>query len=314
MRILVTGGAGFIGSHLVETLINEGHHVSVFDDFSTGNASNLLGLNVHYFDGSTGKFDLVYHLASTVGVEKVIKNPVGCIENNLQTTFQLLNTVDFKLIVFVSSSEAYGSYKSSYLYEDNPPTFSAHESVRQSYGLSKYLCENYIINFCKQQKRGCVIARLFNTVGPRQVPNYGMVFPRFIKAALEGKPLIVYSPGDSVRSFCYVADTIQYLRHLGLSETRKYHLYNVGNPHNETSVDKLAELVKQTLGSKSDIIKIARPFHEESRKVPCTVRIESEICIKKHSLMEAIIHTAEWMGYENHSTGIVQHQVAESRA
>jgi UDP-glucose 4-epimerase len=267
-NILVTGGAGFIGSHLVERLLADGHPVTVLDDLSTGRLENLRAVRSHpdlivieskvsecrALEELVAKAGAVYHLAAAVGVELVMAYGLRTIESNLGETRVILDAVSAKgvPILLASTSEVYGkSQKAAFSEEDDlligPPQLS-----RWSYACSKLMDEFLALAHAKEHKTPVVIARLFNTVGPRQTGQYGMVLPRFIRAARRGEPLKVFGDGRQTRCFCYVGDTVEALLRLGSCAAARGEIFNVGGSE-EISIGKLAETVIALLKSSSVI-------------------------------------------------------------
>ena len=270
--IMVTGGAGFIGSHLVERLLADGKSVVVIDDCSTGSLENLRGFSTHpqlqiIQSKVSGCRDLIalaaqaeaiYHLAAAVGVELVVNSPIRTIETNLEETEVILKAASEHRvpILLTSTSEVYGkSQKAAFAEEDDlligPPHLG-----RWSYACSKLMDEFLALAYAREHGLPVVIARLFNTVGPRQTGSYGMVFPRFISAAKAGTPVRVYGDGSQTRCFCYVLDTVEALIRLQSSPAARGQVCNVGNTE-EISIIALARLILQTLGSSSPIECIA---------------------------------------------------------
>jgi len=267
-HILVTGGAGFIGSHLVERLLHEGKAVTVIDDCSTGRLENLKSVRDH--EGLTvvrGKISEcdnlvelarecqgIYHLAAAVGVELVMESALKTIESNLRETQVMLDAASAggTPILVASTSEVYGkSAKAAFSEEDDlligPPHLS-----RWSYACSKLMDEFLALAHAREKKTPVVIARLFNTVGPRQTGQFGMVLPRFIQAAKKGQPLKVFGDGCQTRCFCSVNDTVEALVRLQNCPAAKGEIFNVGS-FEEISIGKLAELVIEILHSASSI-------------------------------------------------------------
>ena len=266
--VLVTGGAGFIGSHLVERLLADGKSVVVIDDCSTGRVENLSAVKNHPglrflhckvsecsgLSAIIKSCESVYHLAAAVGVELVIKSCVHSIETNLHETEVLLHAAADHCapVLLASTSEVYGKSKKPAFAEDDdlligPPKFS-----RWSYACSKLMDEFLALAFARERQVPVVVARLFNTVGPRQTGQYGMVLPRFIAAAKRGDPLRVFGDGKQTRCFCYVQDTIEALVRLQNTSSARNDVFNIGNPE-EVSILELAKLVIEITKSKSKI-------------------------------------------------------------
>ncbi len=267
-HILVTGGAGFIGSHLVERLLSDGKSVVVIDDCSTGTLENLQGVRdnprLQIFQSKVSQCaelpslsrnaESIYHLAAAVGVELVLQSNVATIKTNLRETETILEMAGELGVPFLlaSTSEVYGkSARSAFSEEDDlligPPHLS-----RWSYACSKLMDEFLALAYAKEKKLPVVIARLFNTVGPRQTGRYGMVLPRFISAAKRGEPLRVFGDGKQTRCFCYVQDTVEALVRLQNCPEARGEVFNVGGSE-EISIGALAKLVVEILGSPSPI-------------------------------------------------------------
>jgi UDP-glucose 4-epimerase len=263
---LVTGGAGFIGSHLVERLLQRGDRVVVIDDLSTGAEDNLSAvrgerLTVHHTTVSQGlmayqpgDFGEIYHLAAAVGVALVIAQPIRTIETNILETSAVLKMAARSATptLIASTSEVYGKSTKAPFSEDDDVVYGATTLSRWSYACSKAIDEYLALAYAGAGEVPAVIVRFFNTVGPRQVGHYGMVLPRFVAAALAGDPLRVYGDGRQTRSFCDVRDVVGVLPQL-LSDTACMgRVFNVGSDEPIT-ITELAHLVKETLGSDSPI-------------------------------------------------------------
>jgi UDP-glucose 4-epimerase len=264
----VTGGAGFIGSHLVERLLGDGKSVVVVDDLSTGNPENLQAVKnraelrivvsrisaCRELPQLVSGAESIYHLAAAVGVDLVVKSPIRVLETNLHETEVLLEaTASHGVPVLVAStSEVYGKSQKPAFSEDDDLLIGPPQQSRWSYACSKLMDEFLALSYAKERSLPVVIARLFNTVGPRQTGQYGMVLPRFITAAKAGKPLRVFGDGRQTRCFCYVLDTVEALVRLQSCDTARGQVLNVGTTE-EISILDLAKLVIETLGSKSAI-------------------------------------------------------------
>jgi UDP-glucose 4-epimerase len=267
-HILVTGGAGFIGSHLVERLLADGHSVTVLDDLSTGRIANLDNVRSNgnlsviqskisqcaNLPGLVENADFIYHLAAAVGVELVMTSGLRTIETNLRETQCILDAASTNRtpILIASTSEVYGkSEKAAFSEEDDlligPPHLS-----RWSYACSKLMDEFLALAHFKEHKTPAIIVRLFNTVGPRQTGQYGMVLPRFIHAARSGRPLQVFGDGSQTRCFCYVRDTVEALVRLQNCADARGEIFNVGSSE-EITITRLAETVIAILDSPSGI-------------------------------------------------------------
>lgn len=266
--VLITGGAGFIGSHLAERLLGQGKSVVVLDDLSTGSLANLASVETHrQFRFVQGKIsacpelgelaahaESIYHLAAAVGVELVVNSPIHVLETNLHETEVLLKAAAPHRVpvLLTSTSEVYGkSQKPAFSEEDDLLIGPPHQS-RWSYACSKLMDEFLGLAFAAEKGLPVVIVRLFNTVGPRQTGRYGMVLPRFIAAAKAGQPLKVYGDGLQSRCFCYVADVVEALVRLQNCPAARGQVFNVGSSE-EISILGLAELVLELLSSQAPI-------------------------------------------------------------
>ncbi len=275
MKYLITGGAGFIGSHLAESLVGEGHHVTVVDNFSTGSLENLSAvkdnplidivegdiLEIPELEYLISKSDMVFHLAAAVGVELVVHDPVKTISINVHGTERVLKGAERRgtKVLVASTSEVYGkSDKESFSEKDDlligPPTHS-----RWSYASSKLLDEFLGMAYFRAVKLPIAIVRLFNTVGPRQIGRYGMVLPRFITKAIQNKTIEVYGDGEQSRCFCHVYDTVRALKLLSANPGAVGRVLNIGSTE-QISMNELAAKVIKRLGSASGIKHI--PYEE----------------------------------------------------
>ena len=297
MRFLVTGGAGFIGGHLVESLLKDGHSVSVIDNLSTGSKDNLKSVidspSLEFIEGDiidlpeldyiVSHVDVVFHLAAAVGVELVVNDPAQTIITNVHGTERILNAArrNKARVILTSTSEVYGkSEMDKFSEEDNlligPPTHS-----RWSYACSKLLDEFYCMAFADEYGIPVTVVRLFNTVGPRQTGQYGMVVPRFVERAINGDTLYVYGDGTQTRCFCHVFDTVRALRKLGESNINK-EIFNIGN-NKEISINQLAEFIVKKTDSVSNIEKMSYDkayspgFEDMKRRYPDIQKIKSAI-------------------------------------
>jgi UDP-glucose 4-epimerase len=270
-RSLVTGGSGFIGSHLVERLLERGDEVTVIDDLSTGRRGNLPAqhprLRFIHADlrlaldamGPDDFFDEVYHLAAAVGVGLVVRDPVGAIETNIEQTIALLHFAARQAgaaggcaTLLASSSEVYGKSLRVPFAEDDDVVYGPTTAFRWSYATSKAIDEYLVLGHRRDRGLRAVVARLFNTVGPRQVGDYGMVLPRFVAAAIEGKPLVVHSDGSQRRCFCDVRDVVGALTGLLDEPACSGGVFNVGSDVPVT-INDLASIVLRVTGSTSSV-------------------------------------------------------------
>jgi len=298
MRCVITGGAGFIGSHLAEELLRAGHVVTVVDDLSTGRLENIeplmsearfryvidTVLNRRRMVELVEWADVVFHLAAVVGVKFVIENPVRAIETNVRATELVLELAASKgkKVVFTSTSEVYGKTARAPFREDDDLVLGATWRSRWGYACSKALGEFLALAYWREHGVPGVIARLFNTVGPRQTDRYGMVLPTFVRQALRGEPITVYGDGEQTRSFCWVGDTVRALIALAEHPDAVGHVFNVGNDEEVRIVD-LAHRVKALSGSDSPIVFIPYDraygdgFEDMRRRVPDLTKIRTLI-------------------------------------
>ena len=275
-KALVTGGAGFIGSHLTELLLDEGWEVWVLDDVSTGSNTNVAHLtdrpDFHLVVESVlspavvselvHKCDVVYHLAAVVGVQLIVQQPGHTLLTNIEGTENVLEycTKFGKRVLVASSSEVYGDHpEEALLREDARRIYGPTTARRWAYADSKAIDEFLALAWHEERGLDCVIVRLFNTVGPRQSGQYGMVIPRFVQAALAGRPLEVHGDGTQTRCFCHVADTIRGLKGLMDDAATSGEIYNVGSQE-RIAIRELAERVRKTTDSASEIVFV--PYEE----------------------------------------------------
>jgi UDP-glucose 4-epimerase len=276
VKALITGGAGFIGSHLAELLLAEGVEIFALDDLSTGAHGNIEQLTArpdfHLVVDSVlspsvvselvHKCDVVYHLAAAVGVRLIVEQPVHTMITNVRGTETVLDYCDRfgKRVIVASSSEVYGDHRTERpLAEDDRRVYGPTTEKRWLYADSKAMDEHLALSFHLERGLDSVVVRLFNTVGPRQSGQYGMVIPRFVERALEGKPLEIHGDGTQTRSFCHVADTIRALRGLMNATEISGEIFNVGSTERIRIID-LAERVLRATGSDSEIVFV--PYDE----------------------------------------------------
>lgn len=309
-HVLVTGGAGFIGSHLVERLLADGQRVVVLDDLSTGDRRNLERVaadpRLRFVEGKiSGCTELpqlvagaesIYHLAAAVGVELVVKSPIRVLETNLHETEVLLETAApcGVPVLLTSTSEVYGKSQKPAFGEEDDLLIGPPHQARWSYACSKLMDEFLALAYATEQALPVVIARLFNTVGPRQTGQYGMVLPRFVAAARAGQALKVYGDGRQTRCFCYVADTIEALVRLQNCAAARGQVVNVGGSE-EISIRDLAQLVIGILGSKSTLEYVpygeayAPGFADMRRRKPVVEKLEKLTGFKPGTELRRII-------------------------
>jgi UDP-glucose 4-epimerase len=275
MRCLITGGAGFIGSHLCDALLVAGHQVHVLDDLSTGSINNIRHLksqrgfeytidsaaNTRLVAELVDEADVVFHLAAAVGVALIVESPVRTIETNVHCTEVVLAQANKKKkpVLIASTSEVYGKSSAVPFREDGDITLGATGLGRWAYACSKAVDEFLALAYWKERSLPTIVVRLFNTVGPRQTGRYGMVFPRFVSQAMANRPLTVYGDGTQSRCFCHVSDVVRALVALMECESAYGEVINVGSQE-ECSIFELAERVVEVTQSASEIATI--PYHE----------------------------------------------------
>ncbi len=268
MRALITGGAGFIGSHLAEELLRRGELVSVIDDLSTGRLENLANLmdsprfnivvetilNETVMDRLVSECDIIYHLAAAVGVELIVSKPVEVIQTNILGSDMVLKPANryLKKVVITSTSEIYGKNNHVPFKENNDRVLGPTTINRWSYSCSKAVDEFLALAYHKEKKLEVVIVRLFNTVGPRQTGRYGMVIPRFIVQALKGEPITVYNDGNMIRCFTYVNDVVDAMINLAHHSEAVGNIFNIGSTE-AISINDLALRIKEKTNSDSPI-------------------------------------------------------------
>ena len=275
MRVLVTGGAGFIGSHIVDCLIDRGDDVTALDDLSTGSLRNIRHLqdnpsfrfsNASVLDAATvdaevAQVDVVYHLAAAVGVQLIVDRPLQSLITNIKGTENILEAAQKyrTKILLASTSEIYGKSQNGPFKEDDDRLLGSPRKLRWSYSTSKAVDEILAYVYYKELGLPTVVVRLFNTVGPRQVGHYGMVLPRFISQALRGEPLTVYGDGSQSRSFTSVYDVVIAVTRLMETPEAEGEVFNVAG-HSEITIRELAEVVIKRTGSSSTVVCV--PFEE----------------------------------------------------
>ena len=294
MRFLITGGAGFIGSHLADRLLKKGHRVLVIDDLSTGSILNIKHLkensafsyvidnvmNSPLMAELIDEADAVFHLAAAVGVRLIVESPVHTIETNVSGTETVLKMASKKKrpVLVASSSEVYGQSTEFPFTEDGNLVLGATVKSRWSYACSKAIDEFLALAYHKERGLPTVVARLFNTVGPRQTGRYGMVIPTFVKQALSDSPITVYGDGEQTRCFCHVADTVAGLEALLSNESAYGGVFNIGSTE-EVSMNNLAKKIKVACKSESLIKHIPydeayeEGFEDMQRRIPSIQKI-----------------------------------------
>lgn len=312
MKVLITGGAGFIGSHLAERLLDEGHFLFVVDDLSTGRMENIIHLkanprfdytiesimNVPLVAELVDRCDVIFHLAAAVGVRLIVESPVRTIETNIRGTeiiLQLAEKKKKKVIVF-STSEVYGKSEKVPFSEDDDLVMGPTKKGRWSYACSKAIDEFLALAYWREKALPVTVVRLFNTVGPRQTGRYGMVIPTFIRQALTGEPITVFGDGSQTRCFAHVYDVISALSQIYTEEAAVGEVFNIGNDE-EVSILELAGQVKEVTQSKSEIRFIPYEeayevgFEDMPRRVPDLSKIEKLIGYRPEKSLRDIIET-----------------------
>jgi UDP-glucose 4-epimerase len=310
MRVLITGGAGFIGSHLAEALLAGGHQVFIIDDLSTGSIDNIAHLKerpaFHYtidtvFNDAVvaelvDRADIIFHFAAAVGVKLIVQEPVHTIETNVHGTEVILRHAakKRKLVFIASTSEVYGKSTDVPFREDADLVMGATSRHRWAYACSKALDEFLALAYWKQKQLPIVIVRFFNTVGPRQTARYGMVLPTFVRQALAGEPLTVFGDGSQSRSFTYVGDVIDALLKLMVEPRAVGQVLNIGNPQ-EVSILDLAQRIKRMTRSNSPIVTVPYDqaydpgFEDMPRRVPDLAKIGALIGYRPRVDLDEII-------------------------
>ena len=298
MKALVTGGAGFIGSHLAERLLKDGQEVVVVDNLSTGSLKNIEGFkeepgfdfiegdvrNAELMDAFVEQCDVVFHLAAAVGVKLIADRPVHTIETNIGGTEMVLNVANKfgKKTLIASSSEVYGKNEAVPFCEDDDIVLGSTSMPRWSYACSKAIDEFLGLAFYQQYGLSVVIGRFFNTIGPRQTGRYGMVVPRFVQRALANEPVLIYGTGQQSRCFCYVEDVVDAAIGLMNCEEAAGEAYNIGSTE-EITIESLADKIIEMTGSKSKKefvpyeVAYGRPIEDMMRRVPGLERIKETI-------------------------------------
>lgn len=298
MKALITGGAGFIGSHLAERLLGDGHEVVVLDNLSTGRLDNMQAFREHvrfqFIRGDirdtslvqllAAQCDVIFHLAAAVGVQLIADDPVRTIETNIggtETVLAIANKFGRRILI-ASTSEVYGKSESIPFREEDDIVLGSTSLSRWSYACSKAVDEFLGQAYYQQYGLGVVIARFFNTIGPRQTGRYGMVVPRFVQWALRNEPICIYGTGAQSRCFCYVQDVVEAIVGLMHCDRAVGQIFNVGSSE-EVSIKELADRVVELTGSRSTQefvryeVAYGRPIEDMMRRVPCTERIRRAI-------------------------------------
>jgi UDP-glucose 4-epimerase len=311
MRLLVTGGAGFIGSHLCDHLIEQGHSVQVLDDLSTGSATNVAQLegcegfrftvgsvaDEEVVDELVREADVVVHLAAAVGVKLVVESPVRAIETNVHCTEVVLAHADRhgKPVLLASTSEVYGKSSALPFREDGDLQMGATDKSRWAYACSKAIDEFLAMAYWRERDLPVIVVRLFNTVGPRQTGSYGMVVPTLVGQALAGEPLTVYGDGRQMRCFCHVADVVRALAGLIDDERARGNVFNVGATE-EISMLDLARRIIAVTGSSSEVSLTTYAdaygdgFEDMFRRIPDIAKVRGLIGWSPTRSLDDVIH------------------------
>jgi UDP-glucose 4-epimerase len=312
LRVLITGGAGFIGSHLADAYLQRGDDVSVIDDLSTGTIDNISHLKTNPRFSYTidtvhnqpvtaelvDQCDVVVHLAAAVGVKLIVESPVRTIETNVRGTEVVLKLANKKKkkVLIASTSEVYGLSADVPFREDGNLVMGATTKGRWSYACSKAIDEFLALAYWREKKLPTVIVRLFNTVGPRQTGRYGMVIPTFVRQALAGRPITVYGDGKQTRCFGYVGDVVGALIKLVDHPDSVGQVFNIGS-NEEISIFELAQRVKQLTDSKSEIVFMPydeayeEGFEDMPRRVPDTSKINQLVGFKPEMKLDGILQS-----------------------
>lgn len=310
MRYLITGGAGFIGSHLADELIARGHRVHALDDLSTGSIANIRHLrenssfeytidsaaNTRVVAELVDEADVVFHLAAAVGVQLIVESPVRTIETNVHCTEVVLAQASKKRrpVFIASTSEVYGKSTALPFREDGDLVLGSTDKGRWSYACSKAVDEFLALAHYRERKLPTVVARLFNTVGPRQTGQYGMVVPTFVRQALADLPITVFGDGTQRRCFCHVHDVVRALRDLMETDDNYGEVFNIGATE-EISIGELAVRVKGACESDSEIVRIPYDeayesgFEDMARRIPDTSKLKQAIDWKERHDLDDIL-------------------------
>jgi UDP-glucose 4-epimerase len=310
MNAIVSGGGGFIGSHLAERLLKDGHRVVVIDNLSTGSLRNIESFrsesgfdfiegdicDAELVEAAVEQCDVIFHLAAAVGVNLIAEDPVHTIETNIGGTEVVLETANKfgKKVLIASSSEVYGKSEATPFREDGDIVLGSTTLSRWSYACSKAIDEFLGLAFYQQFGLKVVITRFFNTIGPRQTGRYGMVVPRFIERALRNEPVVIYGTGKQSRCFCYVENVVEAIISLMDCEEAAGKVYNIGSDE-EITIESLADKVIEMTGSKSKKEFISyeraygRPIEDMMRRVPSLERIKKAVgWAPKRNLTESL--------------------------
>lgn len=312
MRVLITGGAGFVGSHLSDAYIERGDEVFIIDDLSTGRFENIQHLKnhprFHYSIDSVhnqpivaelvDQCDVIFHLAAAVGVKLIVESPVRTIETNVRGTEIILNVANKKKkkVLVASTSEVYGLSSDFPFREDGNLVMGATTKGRWSYACSKAIDEFLALAYWREKKLPVIVVRLFNTVGPRQTGQYGMVIPNFVKQALAGRPITVYGDGKQSRCFGFVGDVVGALMKLMDNSDSVGHVFNIGS-NEEVSILELAERIKKLTNSESEIVFVPydeayeEGFEDMPRRVPDITKVNNLVGFRPTMTLDGILQS-----------------------
>jgi UDP-glucose 4-epimerase len=310
MRALITGGAGFIGSHLAERMLKRGDEVLLLDDLSTGSMENIRHLkefermhyflepieNTHLLAELVDEADVIFHLAAAVGVRLIVESPVRTIETNVNGTQRVLEAASkkLKLVFIASTSEVYGKNVNVPFHEDADLVLGPTTKGRWSYAASKALDEFLALSYWKEKRQPAIVARLFNTVGPRQTGRYGMVMPTLVGQALQGAPLTVFGTGKQSRCFCDVRDSVEAILRLIGTDRAIGEVINIGSDY-EITIEGLAKVIRERTHSSSPIIHIPYDqayepgFEDMQRRVPSLEKLERLVGFRPNTELTEIV-------------------------
>jgi len=310
LKVLITGGAGFIGSHLAEALLAEGHDVTILDNLSTGRLENVtpfeknpnfhivIGdiLNEFLVDKLVERADWIFHLAAAVGVQLIVKDPLRSLMTNIKGSEIVLESVYryHRKVLITSTSEIYGKNINGPLKENDDRILGSPLKTRWSYSTSKAVDEILAFVYWKEKKVPTIIVRLFNTVGPRQTGHYGMVIPRFVEQAIKGEPITIYGTGTQSRCFLYVKDVANSMIRLMENPATVGEVFNLGSQE-EISITKLAEKIIELTGSPSKLVYVPydqayeEGFEDMQRRIPDTTKAARTIGFKPTADLETIL-------------------------
>ena len=310
MKVLITGGAGFIGSHLAERMLNDGHEVVVLDNLSTGSMDNLAGLmgrpgfecvigsvrDASLVQEWVDACDIIVHLAAAVGVKLILDKPSLSIHTNVNGTENVLHAASArdKLVFIASTSEVYGKATKTPFSEGDDLVLGSTANLRWSYACAKALDECLALAYAQEKKINVIIGRLFNTTGPRQTGRYGMVLPNFVGQALHGEPITVHGTGAQSRCFCHVKDAVEAIVRLLQTPEAVGGVFNIGNDF-EITIGDLAAKVRDAVGSRSEIRRLpydevyAHGFEDMLRRVPDVSKLKATTGYRPQTSLDDII-------------------------